>query len=89
MSYSKVDDAIRMIVLAGRGALIGKVDIKSAYRIVPIHPSDRHLLEWRMQWRGKCYVDLRYAPCIFKRQRVALFGRFDSASTYNNITDFI
>ena len=56
---SLIDDAIRMIVLAGRGALIGKVDIKSAYRIVPMHPSDKpdkHLLG--MQWRGKFYVDL-------------------------------
>ena len=31
-------------------SLIGKVDIKSAYLIVPVHPSDRHLLG--MFWHG-------------------------------------
>ena len=45
LTYSKVSDAISLIIRAGRGALLGKVDIQSAYRIIPVHPSDRHLLE--------------------------------------------
>ncbi len=44
LTYSKVSDAITLIIKAGRGALMGKVDTKSAYRIIPVHPSDRHLL---------------------------------------------
>ena len=46
-----------------------KIDIKSAYRIVPVHPEDRPLLG--MRWQGKIYVDatlpfgLRSAPKIF------------------------
>jgi len=32
-----------------------KVDIKSAYRIAPIHPEDCHLLD--MRWDGSLYVD--------------------------------
>ena len=53
----------------GRGTLLAKLDIKSAYRLVPIHPSDRPLLG--MVWRGDIYVDmmlpfgLRSAPKIF------------------------
>ena len=69
MSYSKVDDAIRLIVKVGKGALMAKTDIKSAYRIIPIHPADRYLLG--MKWRGQYYIDLALpfglgsAPCIF------------------------
>ena len=48
---------------------MGKIDIKNAYRVVPVHPSDRPLLG--MRWEGKEYVDsalpfgLRSAPKIF------------------------
>ena len=68
MTYSKVSDAISLIIKAGRGALMGKVDIKSAYRIIPVHPSDRHLLG--MCWQGDYHLDLalpfglRSAPAI-------------------------
>ena len=37
LTYSKVSDAISLIVKTGRGALMGKLDIKSAYRIIPGH----------------------------------------------------
>lgn len=33
-----------------------KIDVKSAYRLVPIHPDDYHLLG--MRWRGMFYFDL-------------------------------
>ena len=46
---------------------MAKVDVKAAYRMVPVHPDDRlYLLE--MQWDGKLYIDtvlpfgLRSAP---------------------------
>ena len=45
------------------------MDVKSAYRNVPVHPDDRHLLG--MRWRNEVYVDttlhfgLRSAPIIF------------------------
>jgi hypothetical protein len=48
---------------------MGKVDIKNAYRIVPIHPDDHYLLG--MKWRNRYFVDLalpfglRSAPYIF------------------------
>jgi len=32
----------------GRGMLLAKVDIRDAYRLIPIHPHDRHLLG--MSW---------------------------------------
>ena len=69
VTYSRVSDAIALIIKTGRGALVGKVDIKSAYRIIQIHASDRHLLG--MFWHGCYYIDLtlpfglRSAPAIF------------------------
>ena len=34
---------------------MAKVDIKSAFRLIPVHPADRHLLA--MKWRDKLYID--------------------------------
>ena len=68
LSYVSVDDAARAIAKAGRGALLAKVDVKSAYRLVPVHPEDRLLLG--MSWDDEVYVDsvlpfgLRSAPKI-------------------------
>ena len=48
---------------------MAKTDIKAAYRLVPVHPDDRHLLS--VEWKGVQYVDarlpfgLRSAPIIF------------------------
>lgn len=48
---------------------MAKIDIKSAYRLLAIHPQDRHLLGCR--WQGSLYVDtalpfgLCSAPKIF------------------------
>ena len=51
----------------GRGTRLAKVDIKSAYRIVPVHSEDRALLG--MLWDGALYVDsvlpFGSAPKIF------------------------
>ena len=56
--------------------MMAKMDIRQAYRNIPIHPSDRVLLG--MQWRGATYVDatlpfgLRSAPIIFSALADAL-----------------
>ena len=69
LKYVSVDDAVRSILDLGLGTLIAKLDIESAYRIVPVHPADRLLLG--MSWRGQIYIDtvlpfgLRSAPLIF------------------------
>ena len=52
------------------GALLAKVDVKSAYRLIPVHPHERPLQA--VLWKGKICVDpmlpfeLRSAPKIFK-----------------------
>jgi hypothetical protein len=48
---------------------MAKIDIKSAYRTIPVHPDDRALLG--MVWNGQLFIDttlpfgLRSAPIIF------------------------
>ncbi|MCG8431273.1 MAG: hypothetical protein MJA29_08890, partial [Candidatus Omnitrophica bacterium] len=48
---------------------MAKIDIKSAYRLIPVHPDDRKYLG--MRWNGNLYIDamlpfgLRSAPKIF------------------------
>ena len=68
-SYVSVDDVVSSILLMGRGTLMAKMDIKEAYRMVPVHPEDRLLLG--MKWKGQTYIDktlplgLHSAPLIF------------------------
>ena len=69
LRYAAVDQAVWFIRQLGRGALLAKFDLKSAYRMVPVHPTDHQLLGVR--WEGKSYIDtalpfgLRSAPKIF------------------------
>ena len=55
IAYLSVDVTAQLILHMGQGALLSKVDIKEAYRIVPIHRQDWHLLG--MKWIKQYYVD--------------------------------
>ena len=44
VKYASVSDAITAIKAIGKGCFSAKTDIKSAFRIVPIHPADYSLL---------------------------------------------
>ena len=69
MQYMKVDDIINGVMSLGRGSLLAKFDVESAYRHVPAHSDDRYLLG--MKWQAKFFIDLvlpfglRSAPYIF------------------------
>ncbi|KAM4694411.1 uncharacterized protein O3C94_004897 [Discoglossus pictus] len=56
VSYASVKQAVRLVRRAGRGALLAKVDIKSAFRLLPIHPVSQQLLGCAIL--GKFFVDL-------------------------------
>ena len=76
LSYVSVDDLAEIIRRVGHKALLAKLDIRSAYRIVPVHPEDRQFLG--MQWKGKLFIDtalpfgLRSAPKLFNALADAL-----------------
>ena len=69
VTYPSVDDAVATVLRLGKGTLLAKFDLESAYRMVPVHPIDRPLLG--MKWKGATYVDgalpfgLRSAPKLF------------------------
>ena len=69
LQYIKFDDVVAMVTKLGRGALMAKFDVQSAYRNVAVLPSQRYLLG--MKWPSKFFVDLvlpfglRSAPFIF------------------------
>ena len=67
--YASVDNAVEIIRRLGPGTELVKMDLKDAYRVIPVHPQDHHLLG--IQWCGGTFVDqslpfgLRSAPMIF------------------------
>ena len=70
LTYVGIKDAVRGILERGRGTQLAKVDIRSAYRNVPVHPDDHWLSG--MIWRESLFVDaalpfgLRSAPKILR-----------------------
>ena len=82
VQYSTVDDAVEMISRYGTGAILAKIDLKSAFRMVPIDPKDWDLLG--MQWQGGFYLDtclpfgLRSAPYLFNQFVEALHWILDN-----------
>ena len=69
LSYVSIDKIVDCILEVGRGVEMAKIDIKEAYRNIPVHPEDRPLLGVR--WQNELYLDnvlpfgLRSAPLIF------------------------
>jgi len=61
--------AISYILKLSQGTLSAKNDIKHAFRLLPVHPADRHLLP--ICWRHQIIMDtclsfgLRSAPKLF------------------------
>jgi len=76
LQYVRVDDAISIIKSLGRGSFMAKTDLKSAFRLIPVHPGNWHLLG--IYWQNQYYVDLylpfglRSAPYLFNQLSDAL-----------------
>lgn len=76
LQYVTVDDFVRQVVRLGKGALMFKVDIQHAFRLIPVHPDDWPILG--MVWQGKYYLDkvlpfgLRSSPALFNKLADAL-----------------
>ena len=54
MSYITVDAVARTLASWGPGALMAKVDVEAAYRLIPVHPEDCQLLAVR--WKGDIFL---------------------------------
>ena len=69
LSYVTVKMIADRVMSSRQVALLAKLDVQSAFCIIPVHPSDRPLLG--MEWRQSIYVDtvlpfgLRSVPKLF------------------------
>ena len=69
VSYSSVDDAVRLIGRVGTGCFCAKIDLRSAYRSVPLAESVYHLFVF--WWRDAFFFESRMgfgcssSPAIF------------------------
>ena len=85
--YETLNDAIRLVAQAGKGAIMMKRDLKSAFRHIPVNPCDYWLLLF--EWNGQFFVDmflpfgLRTAPRIFNLFAEALHWVFETLHEWN------
>ena len=69
LTYSTVDEILALILLAGRGAVILKHDLKDAFRNIPVACTDQRLLGFK--WEKTVYTEcclpfsLATAPFLF------------------------
>ncbi|KAL5517617.1 hypothetical protein EMCRGX_G003199 [Ephydatia muelleri] len=75
LHYSTMDDAVALLGRLDRGALMAKLDLQAAFRMVPVLASEWELLG--MYWHDKYYVDtcLPFGVC----SAPSIFDNFASA----------
>lgn len=56
VSYQLFDEALDMIRSFGPGAMLAKMDIESAFRLLPLHPESFRFMGFQLQ--GQFFVDL-------------------------------
>ena len=76
LTYTSVDEIAERIVHLGRHTMLAKIDIESAFQLIPVHPQDRPLLG--VKWDDELLIDpmlpfgLYSAPKIFNAVADAL-----------------
>ena len=73
--YAFISEAITVIKTLGAGYFMAKTDIKSAFRIIPIHPSDFPLLGMKLD--NQFYYDVCLPMGL--SSSFAIFGAFSSS----------
>ena len=69
LSFCSVDDAVYNLINLGKNAFMTKLDIKHAFRLIPVRKQDWHLLGYKFD--GRYFFDivlpfgLRSAPYLF------------------------
>ena len=76
LHYCSIDSTTAILNKLGPGALMGKMDLKNAFRLLPVRRQDWHLLG--IYWQHKWYLDkclpfgLRSSPFLFNQLAEAL-----------------
>jgi hypothetical protein len=71
VQYSLFDNTVSIVRDLGEGALIGKKDIKSAFRLLPIYPGDFDLLGFKIgsnYYIDKCLLQLSVLVSAAKKK---------------------
>ena len=74
--YENFDRAVDIVSEVGRGTLLAKLDVKSAFRICPVAPGDWYLL-------GFCLCGLYFVDLCLP------FGLRSSVNRFNKVADVI
>ena len=76
VQYDTLDTFLAFVKTCGPGALMAKTDIKSAFRLIPVHPDHYKLLGiyWRNQYYYDCCLPFgcSASPQLFERFSHAL-----------------
>ena len=72
VQYSGFDAATDMVHKLGRNCHMAKMDIKNAFRLLPIRPS-----QWPPSWKGLYFVEIRLPFGL--RSSPGIFNRFADA----------
>ena len=71
LQYATIDDVVRLIARHSWNALLCKVDLKSSFPLVPVHPVVWPL--FGLFWEGENFMDkflpfgLSSSPALFNR----------------------
>ena len=53
LSYVSVDDIVNTILSLGQGTMLAKIDVRNAYRVIPVHPGQN--ASWHeLEGQGVC-----------------------------------
>ena len=93
VQYSPFDNAVAIVQRLGKGALCGKCDIKSAFRLLPIYPGCFDLLG--IKFNGNYYIDkmlpmgLSQSCSYFEKFSTFIEWVVKSESDNNNIDHYL
>ena len=93
VTYCSFDDAVSMVLAAGPTPYMAKVDIKHAFRLCPVHPSEWPLLCFH--WLGSFFFDsclpfgLRTSPFIFNSFADALLWILTAVLSIHSIIHYL
>ena len=92
MHYTSFDVAINTVIQVGKGALMAKEDIESAFRLLPVHPEDFELLG--MKLGDNYYVDKALpmgascSPALFEKFSTFIEWAAKLAANTDNIVHY-
>ena len=76
MRFSNIDEAVALVTSSGIGSYMAKMDVKSAFRLIPVRKEDWNLL-------GYCHNDQYYFDTVLPS------GLRSSPAIFNRLSEFV